>query len=505
MSVSRVCIIGAGPVGVAFAKYLVAEKAFSRIDVFEQRDNVGGIWNLSKPVRSKRIPIPQDDPCYGQSQKRRLTNGNGSRHTNGHDPGSEASLEFESPLYDYLETNIPKDIMAHSKKSFSEDLPLYPTHQDVLQYLEEYAEDVRHLIALQHQVTDVTCERLENEQDLWTVKTENLVTGEMREAEYDAVVVSNGHYTVPSVPNIVGVRQWNKAYPGVIIHSKAYRRPEDYTYKKVLVIGNSASGVDIAYQVSHSCKQPVLLSSRSVPKFGIIPPAGWKQDVDEVVEFLPSNDFDRSVRFRSGRIEKQIDAVIFCTGYFYAYPFLSDIRSPVVTDGLRTRDTFQHIFNIDHPTLVFPVINLKVVPFPLAENEAAVVARVWSGRLALPSKEEMRHWEVDVVKQRGDGKYFHLKKFPEDAAQINELYQWASTASRRQGLANDGQGVLGTQWNQKQVWLRSKFLAIKAEYNAKGKNRSRIKTVEELGFDFNKWRASASESDLDMFRQAKCA
>lgn len=36
-SVKRVAIIGAGPAGLAVAKYLIAEKAFEKVDVFEQQ------------------------------------------------------------------------------------------------------------------------------------------------------------------------------------------------------------------------------------------------------------------------------------------------------------------------------------------------------------------------------------------------------------------------------------------------------------------------------------
>jgi hypothetical protein len=155
--------------------------------------------------------------------------------------------------------------------------------------------------------------------------------------------------------------------------------------------------------------------------------------------------------------------------------------------------------------LAFPVINLKVIPFPLSQNQAAVVARVWSARLDLPSTEEMRQWELDTIQQKGEGKYFHLKKFPEDAAQINELYAWAQTARKREGLENDGQGRLGTKWDERQVWIRSRFSDIKAAYLQRGEERTKVRTIEELGFVFDEWRRQAGEKELDMFRAAKVA
>ncbi|EXJ60908.1 hypothetical protein A1O7_05061 [Cladophialophora yegresii CBS 114405] len=524
-SVSKIAVIGAGPVGVACAKYLVAEKAFSKIDIYEQRDRVGGIWNLSEPPRSKRIPIPQTDPRYGHGHHEDGATSSDLNHRKDGVAASEdllESLEFESPLYDYLETNIPKELMAFSDKPFPEDEPLFPSHPAVLQYLEEYADDVRHLIRFGTAVRDV---RPAVDQDTdggherrdftdtgkgherWDLTAQDIRSHETVKESYDAVVVANGHYTIPHVPDIKGLEEWNAAYPGVIIHSKAYRRPEDYRDKKVIVIGNSASGLDIAAQIGKYCQKPVLLSSRSVSAFRTLPARGGDQeDVDEIVEFLPHDpNMQRAVRFKSGRIEKNIDAVVFATGYFYSYPFLANVSPAIITDGLRTKGTYEHLFSIDHPTLAFPVINLKVIPFPLSQNQAAVLARIWSGRLRLPPTQEMRDWERQVIRKNGDGKNFHLKRFPEDAAQINELFAWALEAERKEGLEKEGLGKLGTSWGERQVWMRSRFPDIKAAYAAKGEDRVTVRRIEELGFDFDRWREHAEDKDLDMFQRAKCA
>jgi hypothetical protein len=500
LCVSRIAIIGAGPVGVSCAKYFVAEKAFSKIDIYEQRDRVGGIWNLSEPTRSKRIPIPQTDPRYGH------------HHDHHHDGATSSedpeSLEFESPLYDYLETNIPKELMAFSDKGFPQHEPLFPSHQAVLRYLEDYADDVRHLIRFSTTVRDVrsAAGNGDTRHERWDLTAQDLKTKEVVKERYDAVVIANGHYTIPHVPDIKGLKEWNAAHPGLVIHSKAYRRPEDYRDKKVIVIGNSASGLDIAAQIGKYCRKPVLLSSRSVSAFGTLPSRGDREDVDEIVEFLPpQRDTQRAVRFQSGRVEKDVDAVVFATGYFYSYPFLASVSPAIITDGLRANGTYEHLFCIDHPTLALPVINLKVIPFPLSQNQAAVVARIWSGRLRLPPTPEMQDWEREVIQKRGNGKNFHLKKFPEDAAQINELFAWALRAERKDGLENDGFGKLGTRWDERQVWIRSRFPDIKATYSAKGEDRFNIRRIEELGFDFSKWREHAEDKDLEMFEHARCA
>lgn len=506
--ISRIAIVGAGPVGVSCAKYLLAERAFETIDVYEQRDRVGGIWNLSSPTRSRKIPVPQEDPRYGHHRAESTSNANGEtfKAMTVDDDDDEEELEFESPLYDYLETNIPKHLMAFSDKPFPESDPLFPSHQAVLRYLEEYADDVRQLIRFNTAVRDVRAVVDVNPgQEKWNLTAEDLATKRTSSEAYDAVVIANGHYTIPYLPDIHGVKEWNVAYPGRIIHSKAYRKPEEFEGLKVVVVGNSASGLDIATQIGKYCRKPVLLSSRSASIFGAPPADGVCENVDEIVEFLaPKDEMQRAVRFGSGRVEKDIDRVVFATGYFYSYPFLANVSPPIVTDGLRARGTYQHLFSIAHPTLAFPVINLKIIPFPMSQNQAAVIARVWSGRLDLPSATEMETWELETIRKNGDGKYFHLKKFPGDAAQINELYDWALKAKKRKGLVGDGVGKLGTRWNERDVWMRSKFPEIKGAFLARGEDRFRVTTIEELGFDFNQWRRRAEDKDLQMFKEAKC-
>jgi cation diffusion facilitator CzcD-associated flavoprotein CzcO len=475
------------------ARCLLAEKAFDVIDVFEQRNNVGGIWNSSGTAQSSKIPIPQTNPRYGLEGVHDGSHNTGNANRDRH---NRQRLEFETPLYDNLEANIPKFLMAYSDKPFPADAPLFPKHRMVLKYLEEYAEEVRHLIRFQTQVLDV---RLHTDDerggsDRWEVTALDLQSRNATTAYYDAVVVASGHYTIPHVPDIKGVGDWNEAYRGTIIHSKAYRKPDAFKDKKVLIIGNSASGVDIAAQISRFCKQPLLLSSRSGSMFAQAAP--WK-NLPEIAEFIFPDTLEdtvgscsdgqyRAVRFVDGSIETHIDAVVFATGYFFSFPFLLNLEPPIITDGFRTQDVYQHIFHIEHPTLAFPVLNLKVIPFPLAETQCAAIARVWSGRLSLPSKKEMRDWEREVIQDRGNGKSFHVLKFPLDAETLNELERWVSSAPRVDGLENGGNGKMGTFWNEKAIWMRSKFPQIKKAYAERGENRFEVRTAEELGFDYER-------------------
>lgn len=510
LDINRVAIIGAGPIGLACCKYLLAEKCFDVVDIYEQRENVGGVWNLTANECSRKVHVPQMDPSYGSKNYLLPINAakdHASRQvnrTNGHVRSDE--LEFETPLYSYLETNIPKQMMAYSDKPFAEDLPLFPGHREVLNYLEEYAKEVRHLIQFRTKVVDVRTvfdEQLGRE--TWLLTAQDLDTGEMKEGViYDAVIAANGHYTVPRIPDIRGIREWDEAYPGTIAHSKAHRRPDEFRGKTVIVVGNSASGLDISSAIAQHGPKRLIVSARSagmLPNGSKIP---WAEAVDKLEEFLSPRHHDRAVKSKNGVVIDHVDAIIFATGYFYNFPFLSTLTPPIISDGFRTRDVFQHFLHIDHPTLALPVLNLKVIPFPLAENQAAVIARIWSGRLSLPTKEEMKEWEAEEMKRKGSEKDFHLKKFPEDATQINDLHQWAASATPAEGLEDDGNGKLGTTWGRREVWMRSKFPDFKGAFAKRGPARHEIRTIGQLGFNFEEWLRKAQPQDTEMFEEAHC-
>jgi hypothetical protein len=55
---------------------------------------------------------------------------------------------------------------------------------------------------------------------------------------FDALLVCNGHYTEPRLPDIPGAEQ----FPGLLMHSHNYRRPDGFRGQHVAVIGASFSG-----------------------------------------------------------------------------------------------------------------------------------------------------------------------------------------------------------------------------------------------------------------------
>ena len=122
-------------------RYLVAEKAFSKIQVFEQRATVGGIWNYVPCPEGapKDQAIPQVNPFAGLDEP--IWDSSNAKDVLGKQDREKAS--FLSPLYDRLETNIPRGLMGFQDLSWSEDAQLFPKHTEVQDYIEQYSQEVR--------------------------------------------------------------------------------------------------------------------------------------------------------------------------------------------------------------------------------------------------------------------------------------------------------------------------------------------------------------------------
>ena len=459
-------------------RYLLAENAFSKIKIFEQRASVGGLWNYTAAVEkaSDRDCIPKTNP---RADLERRIWSEGPADGNGDQINDEVPV-YMSPIYDRLESNIPRQLMGFSDLDWPRDCQLFPRHETVLEYLEHYAWDILDLIELRTKVLDVTSTK----DDKWLVTTQQQHSSKGHstaplESTFDAVVIANGHFSVPNVPKVTGIETWERNYPGSILHSKFYRQPDSYVDKRVVVIGNSASGIDIASQVATKCRLPLIQSQRS-ESFLQPDQSPTKVEKPEITEFIPEG---RKIRFADGSIEDDVDAILYCTGYFYSFPFLKHLDPPVISSGDYVQNLYQHTFYRPQPTLSFVALNQKIIPFPVAEAQSAVIARVLSGRLSLPSDKEMEDWERSTLQETGGGRNFHVLKFPKDADYINMLHDWAvsveqgveknhelhkrrlssSTFNQACDRTRIGQtpGKQPPYWGEKEYWTRERFPSIK--------------------------------------------
>jgi cation diffusion facilitator CzcD-associated flavoprotein CzcO len=448
--VKRIAIIGAGPSGLAVAKFLAEERAFDHIQIFEQQSEVGGVWNYSSNIAG-HIAVPQTSP---------------------HNPpelpiwpeGAPAPL-FSNPMYDHLNTNIPKGLMNFSDQDFLPESLLFPSREDVQDYLVKYSRDVRQLIRFSTQVEDVR-QTGGSEKPLWKLVSRSIITGEQEKHRFDAIVVATGHYSVPYMPAVSGIESFNSAYPSIITHSKVYRSPTPFTGKKVIVVGNAASGLDIGIQIGQVCKRPLLNSVHTPSSLDL--GNQDKEEVPAIAEFLGK---ERGVRFENGRVETDIDAIIYCTGYLYSYPFLKSMDLPVVTTGRRVIGLYRQLFNIDRPTLAFTALQKKIIPFPLSEVQGAAIAKVWSNKLDLPGREEMVLLEKKQLEERGDGTNFHVLGYPKDAEYINDLHGWVKNSS-------DGFAKVPAFWGKKELWLREINTELKKKFIEEGEQARTTKVLE---------------------------
>jgi hypothetical protein len=119
--------------------------------------------------------------------------------------------------------------------------PDFPSAAQMLAYLRDYADhfELRPHIELNTPVAQVRPSTDRTTEDLWEVELED---GTVR--LYRGVVVVNGHHWDTRMPQYPGT------FAGELIHSKDYKRPEQLTGKRVLVIGGGNSACDIAVEAA---------------------------------------------------------------------------------------------------------------------------------------------------------------------------------------------------------------------------------------------------------------
>ncbi|KAH7318600.1 hypothetical protein B0I35DRAFT_432488 [Stachybotrys elegans] len=450
-NVKSVAIVGAGPSGLCMAKYLRAQGSVQRIVILEQQPDVGGVWKYTA-IPSKQNPVPQEDPQYPHDGPVEIQ-------------GDGAPL-YPSPMYEKLHANVPAPLMQFSDQPFPTEDRLFPKREAIQAYLERYSADVRHLIKFSYQVKKIS-RHDDGGRDKWTVEAQSTINKATLTDTFDAVVVASGHYSVSFLPNVKNMKQFHETHPSVITHSKNYRKPDDFRDKKVVIVGNGPSGSDLAAQISAASQRRPILSVRHAT-----PPARLAhircEEIAEIDEFLVDT---RGIRCKDGHVENDLDAIIYCTGFLYSYPFLPDFQSQLITGGHGVHGLYKHLFLVQHPTLVFPGLNMKSTPWQLSESQAAVISAVWANQLDLPPVEEMQKWSRELSEDLGD--FPHVFKAGEDVRYINELHDWAIQA-----------GFLGKEpplWNEEMAWLRSLLLDVKMRFEELG---CQAKTVEELGLEY---------------------
>lgn len=296
---AKVAVVGAGAAGLAAARELRNEG--HQVTVFEQGHEVGGVWVYDEEV---------EDDLLGVSETRN---------------------QVHSSMYAHLRTNLPREVMGYNDFWFGdhlgEDRRRFCGHREVKLYLEAFALhfELHPMLRLDTRVLAASPVVAQDALALgpaWQVTTQTggasaaaVGAGVGAAAEpvtevYDALVVCNGHYSQPRVPHVEGEGR----FPGLVMHSHSYRRGESFAGQRVVVVGASASGEDIAREVAETARE-VYLSARSWQN------PEWATDTNPIGRL--SNTWrrpmirelreDGSAVFTSGDSVADVDTVLYCT------------------------------------------------------------------------------------------------------------------------------------------------------------------------------------------------
>ncbi|WP_119069508.1 flavin-containing monooxygenase [Aggregatilinea lenta] len=153
-----------------------------------------------------------------------------------------------SGLYPSLRLNTTRFYSHLPGQRFPLHYGMFPTGRQFHAYLERYARSNGFNIHL-----GVTVDRACEEDGGWRVLTSE------GPAWYRAVISATGRFCKPCAPTFPGVDEFR----GQILHACDYLGPEPFTGKRVMVVGNGPSGVDIAAELGGVAARPVLLSQRT--------------------------------------------------------------------------------------------------------------------------------------------------------------------------------------------------------------------------------------------------
>ncbi|KAI9115231.1 hypothetical protein K1719_013550 [Acacia pycnantha] len=351
----KVAVIGAGVSGLVAARELQREG--HRVVVFEKSHRLGGTWAYD--------PRTESDPL-------------------GVDPNREI---IHSSLYLSMRTNLPRQLMGYLDYPFvkreSGDQRTFPVHEEVLRFLDGFAEEFGILELTRFESEVVRVELVgEREEEGWLVEWRSRGSESLSRETFEAVVVCSGHNTVPKVAEIPGIENW-KRYQ---MHSHNYRVPDPFEGQVVVIIGLGPSGFDISKDISKVAKE-VHIAVRMNPMFMNLVKLQDFQNIKHHSAIKCVYE-DGLVAFEDGS-SVYADAIIHCTGYKYYFPFLKT-GGIVNVEESRVGPLYKHVFPPAlAPWLCFIGITSHDPLFPICEMQSKWVAKVLSGKAELPSTEEM--------------------------------------------------------------------------------------------------------------------
>lgn len=344
----RICIIGAGPSGLAQLRAFqsAAAKGAEVPDVvcYEKQDDWGGLWRYTW-----RTGVDEHgNPCHGS-------------------------------MYRYLWSNGPKEGLEFADYTFEEHfgkpIASYPPRAVLFDYIEGRVKKagVRDKIRFNTVVRDVRA----GNGGGFDVTARDCRTDTETTEHFDHVVVATGHFSVPNVPYYPGFESFN----GRILHAHDFRDAREFIDKDILILGTSYSAEDIGSQCwKYGCKS-VTVAHRTAP-MGYDWPDNWKE--------VPKLDRveGNTAHFIDGG-SKEVDAIMLCTGYKHHFPFLPDDLRLRTANRLATADLYKGVVWNGNPDLFYLGMQDQWFTFNMFDAQAWWVRDVIMGRIGLPDATAM--------------------------------------------------------------------------------------------------------------------
>ncbi|RHZ66725.1 putative FAD dependent oxidoreductase [Aspergillus thermomutatus] len=437
--IHHVAVIGAGISGVVSAGHLLA--AGIEVTVFERNHAAGGVW-----LYDERKPL---EPVYPSVQPSRA-----EQYADAASDVRDKSVREHAPPGN----NVSTPLMRTKLNAWPRGTPDFVSHVVMKEYIQDTSKKAGVDGAT---IYGARVKKLRKEQDRWEVTWSTLredersevVQEEEQSEAFDAVVVASGHYHAPRIPEFPGLPEAKALWPSRILHSKGYRRPDEFESKNILLIGGGVSSADIAREigpVANSVYQSTRngefdLAASVLPENGVRISEIARFELQSDKALLDDEHLPLIVHLKSGEKLCGIHGIIICTGYHITLPFLQeyhdDDTSPVdanetvlVTDGTQVHNLHKDIFYIPDPTLVFVGVPYYTATFTLFEFQAIAVAAVFSGIAQLPPAEEMRAEYLGRIKAKGSGRGFHSLKDVEEHY-VTDILEWVNKARASRGLA----------------------------------------------------------------------
>ncbi len=394
---AQVAIVGAGPAGLAAARWLLAQGVEPLL--LESADGLGGQWRSDNPL---------------------------------------------SGVWPGMRTNTSSVVTRFSNLDYPPGTPVFPHSREVLAHLEDYAGRFGLHARLR---TGARVERLERDAGGW-----RLIWREadgVHEQVFPRVVVASGRFNAPAAPDIPGLGAF--AGSGGVVHTFDHAEAEAFRGLRVLVAGGAISALEVASDIAMAGGEVAVACRRQryvLPKMaaGVPIDSRFSRYAATAAITLPAEETARRLRawvlakggdpamygaaapapdpreagvalsqyylglLAEGRIatrpwprriegrrvefgdgaRQEFDAIVLGTGFNLSLPFLSEgVRRPLALDDQHV-ELADFTFHPELPGLAFLGMIPQTGPyFPVLELQARYLAYAWSGACPAPTPESL--------------------------------------------------------------------------------------------------------------------